>query len=299
MIKYSSRNTRGHDVIHNSALMQVYPAINIDKQPTTERSSDAFHIVNIGKTALQTESAAGITEDISVTKRTVILKAGSDNPLMQKLDDHRRDFIEKKGWLPEGRKTDFDRYDESGASTLSVMELMNDNQDKDIIISSLRLTQIENAEDCMSFEMVNLDFDTELSEDQKSKLKQAATDKRLYDLTRLLPPSDKAVSRKDYLESMMKLFGHAMYHTAIEPDQEPIWVCASEPGFRNLLERLGISSEVLKENIQNVVRADRAVLYEIEPLKALRCALDEGDKFAFGLDNFTQGINDARLALVR
>lgn len=261
-------------------------------------NSERPEILELGKLARLNTGVGNVRSVERVEKdtsgRITVLGAGSRHPLMSKLDRSREEFVRNKGWMPR-RLSDLDRYDAVDMNTLSFVDTTKDGK----IISSLRITEVNQAENCLSFEMVAPGTYEELSEDQRSRLDGAAQDGELYDITRLLPPEDESISSQDYLASIVKLFGYAAHHTAFKPDKSPIWICATEPRFRSFLTRLGIPSEVLKEADKDVPRSDQVVLYQIDPREALEYALSQGDRFSFSLENFGKGVDEAGLTPIR
>jgi len=211
------------------------------------------------------------------------------------LDRHRAKFVRDKKWMPPDHLTDFDEYDAPDRWTRSFIDILTEDGE-DTIVSSLRLTKVGCAEDSLSFRMVGMSETGLLREESVRSIARAEKECSLYDLTRLLPSSKRIVSSDEYFQSVFRLIGNGIYHTAIQPEQDPAWLFATTKGVHSKLNSLGMPNALVAESIQP--GENQTVLCLVRPWDALEQAKNNPQgHHETTFRNVMLGIEEARRTL--
>lgn len=149
-------------------------------------------------------------------------------------------FVKAMRWFPSDFHDDWDRYDNE-TSTYHFAR----RDDSGSIITAMRLTPVESAEDSLSFGMVGANPGMQ---EAVSGNHQVFTDSKVWDLTRLVFPLDTSHDPKVVQNAMIELFGMAARVSAGEldhPDQDVHWIFTTTPWIIRFFKKTGIEHKIL------------------------------------------------------
>lgn len=197
--------------------------------------------------------------------------------LAKEFHDNRFALSTREEWLP-GSHDDYDAYDKD-PNTIYIVKTVQNADGNIIFASGIRFTRIggdRGVGDSLTWSMMDGNPDMQsaiLSKDDSravDALNAASDEDRLWDMTRLVPRMDGALSLKDIVPTMRELFGKGLDLTAIQTGKEPLWFFLIDSRSLGFLMMSGIEAEIIHS--QKVSERDRDVSHfcVINPVAAYK-----------------------------
>lgn len=145
-------------------------------------------------------------------------------------------FVREMGWRPSEER---DPYDDDGR-TLHYATVKNEQ-----VAASMRLTPVDAFEDALSVQMLQGDLAAaQAAREFGATIRGKVSQGEVWDLTRVVAPSDDSVSQHAILAGLCEIFGAAYVDTHSDTS-DVVWVFTTTRSMKLALEHLGIAHETI------------------------------------------------------
>lgn len=197
----------------------------------------------------------------------------------QAVMDLRKEFVRKKLWLGPNHRDDKDRYD----GTLATLHLWVQDDD-DSPLASMRLTKIDTIGDSLSVEMLR--SNPAMSQEASQFLMNEPT--QAWDLTRLVT-NEKQQKQRETVEALLGMIGAGIANTRTGESAKLKWIFIVEEPLKQLLDALGIISDVITQGkISHNDELDSVLC--IADVEQLLRNVQGDDAFAFTREHVERGL---------